>query len=71
MHSIIPLRWKDAAGELTIGARQGSYPGMIGTRQFRIVLVGKGHGAGEAVTSRGDREISYNGTEMQVRLNNE
>jgi alpha-D-xyloside xylohydrolase len=68
IHSIIPLRWNDKADVLTIGARQGSFPGMIGTRQFRIVLVGRSHGVGEAVSSRGDREISYDGTEKQVRL---
>ena len=37
-HATIPLHWDDAP-TLTIGARQGSYPGMPSSRLFRIVLV--------------------------------
>jgi len=33
------LTWNDAGKILTIGARQGTFPGLVGTRQLDIVLV--------------------------------
>src|SRR5271157_2304054 len=67
-HSVIPITWNDQAGVLTIGAREGSYPGMIEKRTFRIVLVGKGHGIGGEVTTEADQEINYEGTEIKVSV---
>ena len=32
----IPMTWKDNSRTLTIGKRNGSYPGMITSRQFRV-----------------------------------
>jgi alpha-D-xyloside xylohydrolase len=67
-HSVIPIRWNDSAQLLTIGARAGSYPGMVGKRTFRIVLVGSAHGIGEGVTIKADKEISYDGQETRMSL---
>jgi alpha-D-xyloside xylohydrolase len=64
-HSLIPLRWDDRSSVITIGARQGSYPGMIEHRKFRVVVVGSGHGAGADVTSTPDLEIDYDGKQVQ------
>ena len=60
-HAIIPIRWDDRNGVLTIGARQGSFPGMIERRSFRVVLVRNGHGAGVALTGDANAEIAYDG----------
>ena len=38
--SEIKFDWDDAARRLTIGARRGSYPGMLARRRFRVRLVG-------------------------------
>jgi alpha-D-xyloside xylohydrolase len=65
-HSVIPIRWNDGAGALTIGGRQGSFPGMVEKRIFRIVVVGVGHGIGGDVTSGVDKEITYGGTEIKA-----
>ncbi len=65
-HAVIPIRWDNQAGVLTLGARQGSFPGMAMQRVFRIVLVGKGQGTGEALTSTADREVTYDGTELTI-----
>jgi alpha-D-xyloside xylohydrolase len=65
-HTIIPIRWDDSARKLTIGARAGSFPGMAGQRQFRIVFVSEGHGNGPGPTANADREIAYDGKEMSV-----
>ena len=67
-HSVIPIRWTDSTGVLTIGAREGSFPGMVESRSFRVVLVGKGHGIGGDVTSIVDEDIAYQGGEIQVNL---
>lgn len=65
-HSIIPMRWDEHSQTLTIGARQGSFPGMVEKRTFRIVFVGASHGVGPGITPSADREVSYVGTEAQV-----
>ena len=67
-HSVIPLRWDDQSSVLKIGLRQGSYPGMIEHREFRVVLVGSGHGAGVDVTSVPNAEIEYYGKEVQTSV---
>jgi alpha-D-xyloside xylohydrolase len=65
-HSIIPIRWDEAAHRLTIGARVGTFQGMIDQRQFHVVFVTEGHGTGGGLSRSIDREISYNGTETSV-----
>ena len=67
-HAVIPIRWDDKAGVLTLGAREGSYPGMPATMRFRIGLVGEAHGVGEAITPKADRDLSYDGSKADVRL---
>jgi len=65
---VIPIRWDDRTSVLTIGARQGSYPGMVEHRNFRVVIVGSGHRAGVEVTGAADAEIAYDGKEMQSAI---
>jgi alpha-D-xyloside xylohydrolase len=61
VHATIAMHWDDAAKTLTIGARQGSFPGMLPQRTFRIVLVTKNRGVaiGETVTE--DKTVTYMG----------
>ncbi|MBT9331534.1 glycoside hydrolase family 31 protein [Paracidobacterium acidisoli] len=66
--AIIPLRWDDAHFTLTIGAREGAYPGMAKSRQFRIILVRPGHGTGEEVTTTAEQEVSYSGAPVEVHI---
>lgn len=66
--TVIPIRWDDRSSVLTIGSREGSFPGMVEKRVFRVVLVSSGHGTGEAVTSSSDAEIPYTGTQVQARV---
>ena len=67
-HSVIPIHWNESAGLLTIGGRQGSFPGMVEKRTFRIVVVKSGHGIGGEVTTAADKEITYEGNQTQVSL---
>jgi arabinoxylan arabinofuranohydrolase len=39
--AIVPLKWDDAKAALTIGAREGSYPGMTETENFIVRLLQK------------------------------
>ena len=65
---MIPIRWDDHAGALTIGAREGSFPGIVEDRRFRVVLVADGHGVGADVTGSANAEISYEGKEVKATI---
>jgi alpha-D-xyloside xylohydrolase len=66
--SRIPLRWNDAAGTLTIGKREGTFPGMLAQRTFEVVRVGKAKPVGFSFEPKPDRAVPYNGAEVVVRL---
>ena len=66
-HATIALHWDDAAKTLTIGARQGAYPGMKAEHTFHVVLVGADHGVGIPETSKSDAMIAYKGESLSVR----
>ena len=67
-HSTVPMQWNDESSVLTIGAREGAFPGMVEKRIFRIVLVGNGHGISEQVTASVDKEAAYGGKEIRISL---
>ena len=54
--STITFKWNDKAHTLTIGKRQGKYPGMLATRTFNVKVVG---GA--------EKVAAYNGKEVKVK----
>ena len=66
-HSTIPLHWDDASHTLTIGAREGSFPGMPQSHTFQIVFVGEGHGIGIAPTVEPDKTVQYSGQQIIVK----
>jgi alpha-D-xyloside xylohydrolase len=57
----IPLTWNDATNTLTIGARQGTFPGMLAERTFQAVLVSPTKPVGFFFTPTADRVITYTG----------
>jgi len=61
VYATIPIHWNDRAGALTIGKRQGSFPGMLKNRTFHIVFVSDGHGAGPAVAPQPGKILKYSG----------
>jgi alpha-D-xyloside xylohydrolase len=61
VHATIALHWDDAEKTLTVGAREGSFPGMLAERTFRVVLVGKDHGAGIGESPTADASVVYKG----------
>ena len=60
-YATIPISYSNATGKVTIGARSGSFTGMLTNRTFNIVLVSSGHGIADTVTSNPDCVINYTG----------
>ena len=69
----ILFTWDDNNQTLTIGARSGEFDGMLQSRTFRIVLVDadKRMGLGIKQSARFSKEVTYSGSEMSVRIDNE
>jgi alpha-D-xyloside xylohydrolase len=59
------LSWNDGRRTLTIGARQGSFPGMVATRQLQIVVVKPGMAGGTNPLPE-SRSVTYTGKPMKV-----
>ncbi len=64
----IPMRWDEAARTLTIGAREGSFPGMLAERTFDLVLVSKAKPVGFSFEPPAERRLRYRGEAVSVRL---
>jgi alpha-D-xyloside xylohydrolase len=59
--AVIPLHWDDQAASLTIGVRQGEYPGMPREREFRVVVV-------DGTKREPAKQVRYSGQETVVRF---
>jgi alpha-D-xyloside xylohydrolase len=66
-HSLIPLHWSQASRTLTIGDREGQYPGMPASIQMNIVWVSNEHGAGPVPVASPDKTIEYTGKAISVQ----
>jgi alpha-D-xyloside xylohydrolase len=58
-HATCELRWDDAAKTLHVGARQGTFPGLVAERRLNIVLVGGPNGSAS-------KAVSYQGKTLDV-----
>lgn len=67
-YSEIPFTWDEATQTLTIGKRQGQFPGMLYQRIFRIVRVSSQKGIGDQPSTITDQTVSYNGTAVSIKL---
>jgi alpha-D-xyloside xylohydrolase len=68
VYATVAFQWDDARRQLTIGQRQGKFPGMLERRSFRVVVVKPGKGAGMRLTGKPDQVIKYDGSETIVKL---
>ena len=57
VYSTITFSWNDKVRKLTVGARQGEFPGMLKSRKFMVVL-----------PDGRQQEINYDGTECVISL---
>ena len=62
----IPMRYDDATGTLTIGARAGSFPGMPETRTFNVRWIKAGAKAPADLDAAADASVEYKGAEVTV-----
>lgn len=65
-HATIPITWHQATHTLEIGARTGSFPGMLKNHTFNIVWVSANHGAGVDLTDHIDSVVHYSGAAVKV-----
>ena len=65
----IPLKWTDATKTLTVGARQGSFTGMLASRTFQVVRIASGKAVGYPSTATPDKTVTYTGAAVDVTLN--
>jgi alpha-D-xyloside xylohydrolase len=63
----IPISWNEAAKTLTLGKRQGSFPGMLSTRTFNIIFVSPEKPVGFSFEGKADKSVSYSGDAVQVK----
>jgi alpha-D-xyloside xylohydrolase len=64
----IPIQWNEAARTLTIGKREGRFPGMLTERTFNIVFISQAKPVGFSFTPTPDRTIRYQGTEVKLGM---
>ena len=57
VYATIPFSWNDKTSSLTVGSRQGSYPGMLVSRQFTFVL-----------PDGTSKNVSYNGESLTIKF---
>jgi alpha-D-xyloside xylohydrolase len=67
-YALIPIRWNNAARTLHIDNRQGEFPGMRDSVEFRVVIVSDGHGVGLEETTNNYVSITYDGSTREVGL---
>jgi len=58
LYSTITFTWNDAKKSLTINDRKGSFPGMLTTRKFNIVVVAAGEKINKVVTFSGKKVVA-------------
>jgi alpha-D-xyloside xylohydrolase len=66
IYSTIDFRWDDSARTLAIGDRKGSFPGMLKSRSFHVVILRPGNGAGMMPVEKPDKVLSYDGRQLSV-----
>jgi alpha-D-xyloside xylohydrolase len=62
----IPFRWDEKTRRLTIGGRQGSFPGMARTRRIGVVV--HGDGGGPMFERQPERWLTYSGSAITLEL---
>lgn len=66
VYATIGFDWNESRQSLRIGDRRGRFPGMLESRNFRIVFVDEHHGIGIDPTGTADKEVTYSGKLLLV-----
>jgi alpha-D-xyloside xylohydrolase len=62
----IPLSYNEKSHSLTIGRREGEFPGMLRTRAFEILWISKDRACGLDFATMPDAVVKYDGTAKTV-----
>lgn len=68
VYSTIKFTWDDANRTLNIADREGTFPGMLKSCKFNIVVVDKENGTGSAQSTKFTKSVSYGGKKKSVKL---
>jgi alpha-D-xyloside xylohydrolase len=66
--SLIPLSYNEKDRILTIGQRQGDFPGMLKTQTFEIVWIGEQKSSGLDFEAEPDALVIYDGSEQILQI---
>lgn len=66
--STISISYDDASKTLTVGARQGSFDGMLTKRTFNVVLIDKANPCPLRFDAHNSVKVEYDGRETKVNL---
>jgi alpha-D-xyloside xylohydrolase len=69
--SVIPFTYNEENQSLTIGARQGEFPGMLKERSFEIVWVNKDKPVGFDLEAVPAQTVRYDGSELVIKQKND
>jgi len=65
-YTIIPFKWDEERNTLTIGVKQGNYPGSLTNRIFNIIFVTESEGIGITVSAM-NKKVYYSGKQIEVK----
>ncbi|HEX2956982.1 MAG TPA: DUF5110 domain-containing protein, partial [Chitinispirillaceae bacterium] len=65
-YGTITIKYNDASKSVTIGNRNGSFPGMDTKKVFNVVYVKNNHGVGGTITAQPDTQIVWDGTSVGI-----
>src|SRR5436190_2241105 len=68
VYSTVTFSWDNSKRTLTIADRNGSFPGMLESRTFNIVIVSNNRAVGENTVAAADKVISYAGKKIVVKF---
>ena len=65
-YSVIPFKWNEKSLTLTIGEKQGSYPGNLSKRILNVVFVNESEGFG-ITPGEAKNKVVYTGMETKIK----
>jgi len=67
-YSVIPVHWNDRDNTVTIGKREGEFPGMLKNRNFKITLYSAVIPEGFTTAPVTEKKLRYNGSEISLKI---
>ena len=64
--SSIPISYNDASGTLTIGARKGSFAGMVDNREFNVRWISGASANASEFDAKPDQSVHYSGQAVEI-----